>query len=283
MSEHNQQSPSEEGNTDKNDNKKKSFTPVIVLAIVVFAVIAFLNYSSKKAAPQTTNEQKGTSEEQALPIDPADETEWTYLTSYMSTSQLKELLPEGDPQKYRDAMIRGVKDAFSDDEVRFSDEQLQAMIERRQEIEQERFLQKAEANKKAGEEFVANYAKEDGIKKTENGTLYKVLTTGDGELVGDKTALVTYVGKHINGKEFDSSQKHGEKPVPFDKNILPGLREAIALMHVGDKWEIIIPVDSAYGKDVPPNAPIEPNEALIFEIDVRDIAPDKAPQTGTAN
>ena len=123
---------------------------------------------------------------------------------------------------------------------------------------------KAIKNKKDGEEFLAKKAKEAGYQKTPSGIVYKVITEGKGENFTDKdVVMVNYVGKHIDGKEFDSSKE----PVPFQTSqVVPGFAEMIKLMKPGMKVEVIIPGDLAYGPEGR-EPTIGSNETLVFEME----------------
>ena len=125
-------------------------------------------------------------------------------------------------------------------------------------------LTKAGPNKQQGAEYVAKKLKEKGYKKTASGLVYKVISKGKGkQFVDGDVVLTKYVGKHIDGTEFDSSE--GEA-VPFELNhVIPGFAEAIKLMSPGAKMEIIIPSDLAYGDRG--NGPLEPGETLVFELE----------------
>jgi len=76
-----------------------------------------------------------------------------------------------------------------------------------------------------------------------------------------------YRGTLINGKEFDSSYKRGS-PATFAPNqVIKGWTEAMQLMKEGDKWELYIPSELAYGergagKDIPGGS------ALIFTLEM---------------
>ena len=74
----------------------------------------------------------------------------------------------------------------------------------------------------------------------------------------------------IDGREFDSSYKRNE-PATFPvKGVIKGWTEALQLMHVGDKWELYIPSDLAYGASQRGEL-IQPNSTLIFEIELLGI------------
>ena len=100
---------------------------------------------------------------------------------------------------------------------------------------------------------------------------YKVITNGDGaKPSADETVKINYKGTLINGKVFDSSFKRG-KPVSFPvKGVIAGWTEALQLMNVGSKWELIIPADLAYGERGSP--PVIPASAeLIFYIELENV------------
>lgn len=122
----------------------------------------------------------------------------------------------------------------------------------------------AAENLQAGEKYVAEQLKSDtAFVKTESGLCYKVLNEGEGENFTDNDVVdVIYVGKHINGEEFDNSK--GEV-VPFDLHkVIPGFSEVIKLMKPGSKVLAIIPSNIGYGEQG--TGPIGPNETLVFEI-----------------
>ena len=122
-------------------------------------------------------------------------------------------------------------------------------------------------NKKAGEEFLAKKAKEEGVQSLEGGVLYKVITEGTGAKpqATDKVK-VNYKGTLIDGTEFDSSYKRNE-PATFRANqVIKGWTTALTNMPVGSKWEVYIPQDQAYGSREA--GTIQPFSTLIFEIEL---------------
>ena len=120
------------------------------------------------------------------------------------------------------------------------------------------------ANKKAGEEYMAKIKNDKSYTFTKSGIAYKVINAGEGTNFTDSDVVkVNYVGRHIDGTEFDKS---GENPVPFNlKQVIPGFAEMIQLMKPGSKVTVVIPGELAYGPQG--NRGIEPNETLIFDIE----------------
>ena len=129
-------------------------------------------------------------------------------------------------------------------------------------------------NKAAGEKFLAENAKKEGVKTTESGLQYKVIKEGKGAIpTGTSTVKVHYKGTLIDGKEFDSSIKRGE-PTSFRADqVIKGWTEALTMMPVGSKWELYIPQELAYGADAPGD--IKPFSTLIFEVELLEIEKDK--------
>ena len=122
-------------------------------------------------------------------------------------------------------------------------------------------------NKKAGEKYLADYAKKAGVKKLGKGVLYKVIKEGTGEMPTDTSWVrVHYEGKTIDGKVFDSSYKRNE-PVALRANqVIPGWTEALTHMPVGSVWEVVIPQDQAYGDRE--TSEIKPFSTLVFKIEL---------------
>lgn len=131
--------------------------------------------------------------------------------------------------------------------------------------------QKKEANKKAGEEFLAANLKKEGVKVTSSGLQYKVLREGSGKTatVNDEVT-VKYEGRLIDGTVFDSSYERSEKTATFKPNqVIKGWTEALTMMPEGSKWELYIPQNLAYGERKA--GKIEPCSALIFIVEVESV------------
>ena len=129
-------------------------------------------------------------------------------------------------------------------------------------------------NKAAGEKFLAENKTKEGVKTTESGLQYKVITEGKGEIPADTCKVkVNYKGTLIDGTEFDSSYKRNE-PATFRANqVSKGWTEALTMMPVGSKWELYIPQELAYGSRE--SGQIKPFSTLIFEVELVGIEKDK--------
>ena len=110
------------------------------------------------------------------------------------------------------------------------------------------------------------------IFTTSSGLQYRILNAGSGDENPRPESVVSvhYRGKLINGLEFDSSYQRNQ-PASFPVNgVIRGWTEALQLMTVGDKWELIIPPDLGYGKKGAGNI-IPPDSTLIFEVELLEI------------
>ena len=130
-------------------------------------------------------------------------------------------------------------------------------------------------NKAAGEAFLAENAKKEGVVTTERGLQYKVIKAGKGEVpTATSTVKVNYKGTLIDGTEFDSSYKRNE-PTTFRANqVIKGWTEALTMMPVGSKWELYIPQDLAYGARET-GGQIKPFSTLIFEVELLEVVQPK--------
>lgn len=140
----------------------------------------------------------------------------------------------------------------------------------------------AEGNKTEAAAFLAENAKKEGVVTTESGLQYKVITKGTGNKkpTAEDTVVVHYKGTLLNGEEFDSSYSRNE-PATFGVGaVIPGWTEALQLMSVGDKLELVIPSELAYGEGGA-GQKIGPNATLKFEVELLDIVDPNARQAET--
>ena len=127
-----------------------------------------------------------------------------------------------------------------------------------------------DANKAAGDAFLAKNAGMEGVMKLDNGVQYTVMTEGSGAKPAptDKVKL-HYHGTKVDGTVFDSSVDKGKPITHSASGFVKGFNTAIQAMTVGSKWKVVIPSDLAYGMRGP--GKIGPNSTLIFEIELLEI------------
>ena len=78
------------------------------------------------------------------------------------------------------------------------------------------------------------------------------------------TVTIHYVGKLMDGTEFDSSFRAGQPVTMALPSLIPGWREGVPLMSVGDVYEFVIPPELGYGASEA--GPIPANSTLHFTI-----------------
>jgi FKBP-type peptidyl-prolyl cis-trans isomerase FklB len=202
--------------------------------------------------------------------------------SYMVGSNMAKQFKRDDVVIDIDALKLGIDDLMADKESRLSEELIQETIatlqargQKRQEEEQlagQKEQEEAlEKNKTEGAAYLATNGAKEGVVSTESGLQYKELVAGDGEKPEySDTVSVHYKGMLTDGTVFDSSYDRNE-PATFPvAGVIPGWIEALQLMDVGDKWELTIPSDLAYGENGA-GASIGPNSTLVFEVELLDV------------
>ena len=179
-------------------------------------------------------------------------------------------------------LLSAVNDVLGGKELRLNDMQASEAIRAYQTEARKKI---AEKNKKEGDAFLAENKKKPGVQTKSvdlpDGSTaelqYKVITDGHGDIPkSNDTVSVNYKGTLLNGKEFDSSAKHGGQPSKLNVNrVIKGWTSALEMMKVGSKWELYIPSALAYGDMGNPS--IEPGSTLIFEVELVGIEPPPPP------
>jgi FKBP-type peptidyl-prolyl cis-trans isomerase FklB len=158
-------------------------------------------------------------------------------------------------------VMKGKAPQLSPDEMRSAMEGAQKKLVATRKV-------KADKAKTTGDKYLAENGKKDGIITRESGLQYKVISTGKGKQPKATDSITAhYKGSLINGKVFDSSYRRGE-PATFNVGqVINGWKEILPLMKEGDKWQVFIPSNLAYGERGQ-GATIGPNETLIFDIEL---------------
>ena len=176
-----------------------------------------------------------------------------------------------------DLVVQGIQDALKGDKPRMAPEEMKkTLVELKRKVtatQQEERKMVAEKSRAEGETFLAENAKKEGVVTLPSGLEYKILKEGTGASPqATDNVTVHYRGTLIDGTEFDSTFKAGQ-PAKFDLSqpgVIPGWIEALQLMKEGDKFQVVIPSDLAYGERGAGGA-IAPNSVLIFEVDLTKV------------
>ena len=174
-----------------------------------------------------------------------------------------------------DDFAQAIKDVISGSELKVDNAEAQTLVQNFfQEQEAKQQAAAAEAGKvakAAGEAFLAENGKKEGVVTLPSGLQYQVLKEGNGKKPSATDQVVChYEGTLIDGTVFDSSYKRNQ-PATFGLNqVIPGWTEGVQLMQEGAKYRFFIPYDLAYGERGA-GAQIPPFAALVFDVELIEV------------
>jgi FKBP-type peptidyl-prolyl cis-trans isomerase FklB len=192
---------------------------------------------------------------------------FSYALGMSNGKKLAEILKKQAVPYDPAIMARGLKDGLAGGKTLLTDQEAQAAVEG---VRNDLVKKQQAAGKKEGDDFLAANKGKEGVVVLPSGLQYKILKAGTGpKPAASDTVACNYRGTLIDGKEFDSSYKRGQ-PSKFPvSGVIKGWTEALQLMPVGSKWQLVIPSDLAYGENG--NQGIPPNSTLIFEVELVSI------------
>ena len=169
------------------------------------------------------------------------------------------------------AFMQAVEDVLNNSEKKLTDDEMQKIINVYQKKEKEEQITKSTNSKVDGEKFLAENRNNNGVIVLASGLQYKIIKNSIGKKpTANGKVVVHYRGTLIDGTEFDSSYARGE-PIELNLNqVIKGWQEALQLMSIGSKWQIVIPSELAYGERGAGRV-IGPNATLIFDIELLNI------------
>jgi FKBP-type peptidyl-prolyl cis-trans isomerase FklB len=176
-------------------------------------------------------------------------------------------------------LLAGIRDGFGNQQPRVTQEQFQAAIGQVQQQLQSKMDKKmqllGDKNRREGPEFIKRFQAMEGVRALPGGVLYRVLKSGNGPTPTRSDVVRThYRGCLADGTEFDSSE--GGEPAVFGLDeVIRGWTDALLRMKVGDKWQVVVPAELAYGKEGRPPV-IGPDAVLLFDIELLGIEPRQA-------
>jgi FKBP-type peptidyl-prolyl cis-trans isomerase len=180
---------------------------------------------------------------------------------------------ELDPQQ----VLEGLRDFLVSHNVHMTVEEINATLAAMQKeqldkaaLTRKEWADRADKSRKQGEDFLAANVTKEGVVSLPSGLQYKVLKAGSGQKPTiDDSVVCNYRGTLIDGTEIDSSYgRHEPSRLPL-KGVIKGWSEALQLMPVGSRWQIVLPPGLAYGERG--SHKVAPNSTLIFEVELLSI------------
>ena len=238
----------------------------------VLGVLALSVLSGITGAVVWAAKEQGSSDtaQSAQPLKNEQERQ-SYAIGMTVASQLRKQSIELDV----DTFVRGVRDAMSGGNVLLSEKEVMELAKklRTEQLSKGIALQmeRRKHNAEVGAAFLAENKSKEGVVTLDDGLQYKVLQAGTGKKPSaDDTVVCNYRGTLIDGTEFDSSFKRKEPATIPLKKVIKGWKEALQLMPVGSKWQIVVPPNLAYGAHGAGHT-IGPDSTLIFEVELISI------------
>jgi FKBP-type peptidyl-prolyl cis-trans isomerase len=190
-------------------------------------------------------------------------------TGYTLGVQLGSYYKDSKDQIDIEALKLGVQDIFNGSKVKISEDEMRKIFYTFQDTKKKLISEKV---KKEGKVFQEANKKKKGVVTLASGLQYKVLKKGSGKVSPKLTDTVEthYEGTLIDGTVFDSSYKRG-KTISFPVNgVIAGWTEALQLMKAGDKWQLVVPSELAYGEQGA-GGTIKPGATLLFDVELISI------------
>ena len=171
-----------------------------------------------------------------------------------------------------DDFAQAVKDVLGGKELKIKSSEAQMIVQEFFAAQEQKInKQREEAGKmakEAGEKYLAENAKKDGVVVLPSGLQYLVLKEGNGKKPSAKDSVKChYEGVLIDGTVFDSSVQRGEPAVFGLQQVIAGWTEGLQLMQEGAKYRFFIPYRLAYGEGGAGGS-IPPYAALIFDVEL---------------
>ena len=168
-----------------------------------------------------------------------------------------------------------IKDVVTGNDLKMTNQEAQTIVQdyfaKQEQRIQAEMAEKGKAAKEAGEKYLAENAKKEGVTTTASGLQYKVLKEGNGRKPkATDSVKCHYEGFLIDGTLFDSSVQRGE-PATFGlQQVIAGWTEGLQLMQEGAKYRFFIPYILGYGESGAGQT-IPPFATLIFDVELLEV------------
>ena len=174
-----------------------------------------------------------------------------------------------------DDFAMAIRDVIEGNDLKVTNREAQTIVndyfQKQEEKMRAELAEKGKEAKEAGEKYLAENAKKEGVVTLPSGLQYQVLKEGNGRKPKAADSVVChYEGMLIDGTMFDSSIQRGE-PATFGlQQVIAGWTEGLQLMQEGAKYRFFIPYLLGYGESGAGQS-IPPFSALIFDVELIEV------------
>lgn len=194
-------------------------------------------------------------------FEPPDDEKVSYALGMNLGLEIKRLGADVDVS----VIVRAIQDVMEGKTTRIPESELHPIFQ--QELAYQRAVM-SKKNKAEGDAYLAKNAKVPEVTVLPDGLQYRVLKPGEGKTPKiDDNVTISSRGTLVDGKVIDKKD-HFQVSVAAQ---MKAFQEALLLMQVGAKWQIVTPPALAFGDDW--KGDVGPDSTLIFEIELISIAP----------
>jgi peptidylprolyl isomerase len=230
------------------------------------AVLAALTVGTGVAVAQTAAPRPA-----SAPAAPVDKTSLSYSIGFDLTDDLAKRKVDIDVA----ALIRGIQDGYARKEPTVAREKQRQLLD----AFQQKMLEQAKAefekavreNKAKSDAFLAANRSKPGVVVLPSGIQYHIIDAGAGAKPTANSTVALHVRASLpGGPELMSTHANAEAPSfkmsEFPPVLPPSLKDVIAMMPAGSRWEVFLPPDKAFGND--PRLPFGPARVVMYELNV---------------
>ena len=236
--------------------------------LFLFTIVILLGACTPKTTAQVTDAAKSTENTENMSALKDNATSIDTLSYSVGVLVAQNLKQQGLDKVNPADLAKAIEDVVEGNDLKVALQDANRNVQTYMQQAQQR-AQAANAEK--GKKFLEDNKSKEGVKVTDSGLQYKVLTEGTGKMPkASDEVTVHYEGTLIDGTVFDSSYKRGQ-PTSFPLNgVIKGWTEGLQLMKEGAKYRFYIPSELAYGARGA-GAQIGPNSTLIFDVELLEI------------
>jgi FKBP-type peptidyl-prolyl cis-trans isomerase len=241
-------------------------TNILIMGALIFSLVACENKAETEDTTTTTKDKPTTIRE---------------IKSYGIGKFLADHVRQDSGRIDYEYLVMGLKDAVDHKEPRVSENEIMQAFQKDDEVkfkaENNISDEDIQANRAAGEKFLAENKNKAGVKVTESGMQYEILKSGTGNIPQSKDRVHFQLKAYsIDGRELDNTYGLPDPPRAHVAGVFPGFKEAFMMMQEGSIWKLYLNADLIRGDMGIPDR-FGPGETVIFELELLNIIPEGSP------